>query len=136
MTNTSDHLGRRGSVAATPSDDDRVEQIVGRLLQVGVLIAAFVVVIGGIVRLLHHGAAPVYLAPFRGEPAALRTLAGIVRGAFGGDARAIVQLGLVLLVATPIARVALTLGAFVLQRDRLYVGITAVVLTLLLWSLL
>ena len=43
--------------------------------------------------------------------------------------------GLLLLIATPVARVALSLVAFVLQRDRLYVGITAFVLALLLASL-
>jgi uncharacterized membrane protein len=41
----------------------------------------------------------------------------------------------VLLIATPLARVALTLGAFLLQRDRLYVLLTAVVLVLLLFGL-
>ena len=47
----------------------------------------------------------------------------------------IVQLGLVLLIATPVARVALTLGAFLLQRDRLYVVLTTIVLVLLLFGL-
>jgi uncharacterized membrane protein len=46
-----------------------------------------------------------------------------------------VQFGIVLLIATPVARVALMLGAFVLQRDRLYVALTAVVLALLLLGL-
>jgi uncharacterized membrane protein len=46
-----------------------------------------------------------------------------------------VQLGLVLLIATPVARVALTLGAFLVQRDRLYMVLTAIVLVLLLVGL-
>ena len=49
--------------------------------------------------------------------------------------RAIVQLGLVLLIATPVARVAFTLVAFARQRDRAYVMITTIVLALLLYSL-
>jgi uncharacterized membrane protein len=51
------------------------------------------------------------------------------------DSRAIVQLGLVMLIATPIARVAFTLIAFALQRDRVYVGVTLLVLALLLFGL-
>lgn len=112
-----------------------MERIIGRLLQVGVLAAAAVVVAGGLSLLAHHGAAPADYSVFRGEPETLRTLNGIVRGALALDSRAIVQLGLVLLIATPIARVAMTLVAFALQRDRLYVGLTAVVLLLLLYSL-
>jgi len=46
-----------------------------------------------------------------------------------------VQLGLVLLIATPMVRVALTLVAFLWQRDRLYVCITAFVLALLVYGL-
>ena len=65
----------------------------------------------------------------------LRSLGGIVRGAFAGQPLAIVQLGLVLLIATPVARVAFTLVAFVVQRDRTYVAITAIVLALLLFGL-
>jgi uncharacterized membrane protein len=73
---------------------------------------------------------------FRGEPGYLRSLAGIVRAALTGDSRAIVQLGLAFLIATPIARVAFTLVAFALQRDRVYVGVTLLVLALLLFGLL
>jgi uncharacterized membrane protein len=72
---------------------------------------------------------------FAGEPDALRSLAGIVRGAAAFDAYALVQLGLVLLIATPIVRVFLTLVGFAMQRDRLYVGVTAIVLGVLLWSI-
>jgi uncharacterized membrane protein len=58
-----------------------------------------------------------------------------LRAALTGDPRAIIQLGLVLLIGTPVARVALTLVAFVIQRDRLYVLLTTVVLALLLYGL-
>ena len=73
---------------------------------------------------------------FRGEPVDLRTLEGIMRGALGLDGRDVVQLGVVLLLATPIARVALSAFAFARQRDVTYVLVTSVVLLLLLASLL
>lgn len=131
---TSPH--RRPAPDEAASSDHQVEQVIGRLLQVGVLVAAAVVLVGGIGLLLTYGGAPADFRTFRTEPSPLHHVGGIVRGALALDSRAIVQLGLVLLIATPVARVALTLVAFVLQRDRLYVPLTGVVLALLLYSLL
>ena len=116
--------------------DEAVEQLVGRLLQVGVLLAAAVTSAGGVLLLAQHGRSAAEYGTFHGEPYYLRSLSGVLRGAFSMDSRAIVQLGLVLLIATPIARVAFTLVAFALQRDRVYVGVTLLVLALLLFGLL
>jgi len=116
--------------------DHAIEQFIGRLLQVGVLLAAAVTLLGGAMLLAHHGQSLADYRVFRGEPEFLRSLAGVLGAAKMGDNRAIVQLGLVLLIATPIARVAFTLVAFALQRDRMYVGVTFVVLVLLLFGLL
>ena len=115
--------------------DHAVEQLVGRLLQLGVLIATVVVLLGGAMLLARHGGDVASFRVFRGEQSTLRSVSAAVRGAFALDARGMVQLGLVLLIATPVARVALTLGAFVLQRDKLYVGLTLIVLVLLLVGL-
>jgi uncharacterized membrane protein len=116
--------------------DHTIEQLVGRLLQIGVLIAAAVTLLGGALMLAQHGRSPADYRVFRGEPEYLRSLSGILRAALAGDSRAIAQLGLALLIATPIARVAFTLVAFALQRDRVYVGVTLLVLALLLFGLL
>ena len=126
-----------GRTNRTPRlSDHALEQIIGRLLQIGVLISALVVVVGGIALLVRHGSVPADFGSFRSEPSELSTLGGIVRGASHLDSHAIVQFGLVLLIATPILRVALTLIAFWWQRDRLYMCITAFVLTLLAYGLL
>jgi uncharacterized membrane protein len=115
--------------------DEAVDQLIGRLLQLGVLLAAVVVLIGAALLLARSGGARPTYAVFHSEPAALRSIAGIVRGALSGDAAGIVQLGLVLLILTPIVRVAFTLVAFVLQRDATYVVVTTIVLALLLFGL-
>lgn len=115
--------------------DHEVEQLVGRLLQIGVLIATVVVLTGGAMLIATHGGGVADFRVFRGESSTLRSVSAAVRGAFTLDPRGVVQLGLVLLIATPVARVALTLVAFLLQRDRLYVVLTAVVLVLLLFGL-
>lgn len=116
--------------------DHEIEQVIGRLLQIGVLVAAAVVLAGGALLLSRHAGTSVDFATFRGVPDPLRSLVGIWRGALALDSRAIVQLGLVLLIATPVARVALTLVAFAIQRDRTYVVVTTIVLVLLLYGIL
>ena len=115
--------------------EHEIEQVIGRLLQYGVLIAAAVTLLGGVMLLVHHGSTPADYSIFHGEPPQLRSLSAIIGGAFSGNALAIVQLGLLLLIATPVARVAFTLVAFGIQRDRLYVLVTTIVLALLLYGL-
>ncbi len=115
--------------------DEQVEMLVGTLLRAGVLLAAGVVLLGGAIYLLHFwSSAPDYRV-FRGEPSELRSVPGIVKGAFSLHGRSLIQLGLLLLIATPIARVAFSAVAFSMQRDRAYVFITLTVLAILLWSL-
>jgi uncharacterized membrane protein len=58
-----------------------------------------------------------------------------VQSALALEGRGLIQLGLLLLIATPIARVAFSIVAFALEKDRMYVGFTAIVLTILLYSI-
>ena len=73
---------------------------------------------------------------FRGEPDPLRTIRGIILEARSLSGPGLIQLGLLLLIATPIARVVFSVFGFARQRDRLYVLITLVVLLLLTYSLM
>ena len=116
--------------------DHEVEQAIGRVLQVGVLVAAAVAIGGAVGMLAQYTRPAADFHVFRADSSPLWSLRGIGRGAASGDGRAIAQLAIVLLIATPVARVALTLGAFILQRDRLYAAMTTVVFVLLLSSLL
>jgi uncharacterized membrane protein len=116
--------------------DEKLEILVGKLLQVGVLCSAAVVLLGAIIYLFRHGSSPMSLGAFHGEPADLRTIRGILRGVRTGRSRAIIQLGLLLLIATPIARVALSIFGFARERDHLYVALTSIVFVILLYSLL
>jgi uncharacterized membrane protein len=114
---------------------EHVEQMVGNLLRIGVLIAAAVTIAGGIAFMIHHGSLIPDHSVFRGQPEMLSTLTGVIAGAIALEPAAIVQLGIVLLIATPVARVLLTLIAFAIQRDGMYVLISAIVLALLTYSL-
>ncbi len=115
--------------------DTRVEIIIGNLLRVGVILSATVVVLGAIVYLVHHGHAPADYRVFHGEPGELRTIYGIISSAFALNGRGLIQLGLLLLIATPIARVAFAIFGFAQEKDRMYVVFTTIVLLILLYSL-
>jgi len=116
--------------------DQKLENIVGNLLRTGVSLAAAVVFIGGIIYLSRHGREPANYRIFQGEPSDLKTIPGIIRSAVGLHGRGIIQFGLLLLIATPVFRVALCIWGFVAEKDHMYTLFTIIVLTVLLYSLL
>ena len=116
--------------------DQRIENIVGNLLRAGVLVCAVVVLCGGVLYLIKYGHAPAEYRIFRGEPTDLKSVSGIVRDAFTLHSRGIIQLGLLLLIATPVARVAFSIFGFAEEKDRMYVVFTVIVLLILLYSLI
>jgi uncharacterized membrane protein len=116
-------------------DDFRIEIIVGYLLRTGVIVAASVVLIGGVVYLSRHGREVPNYTAFHGEPESLKSPVEIFQGVMRLSGSAIIQLGLLLLIATPVARVLFSAGAFAVERDGMYVVITLIVLAILLLSL-
>jgi uncharacterized membrane protein len=117
------------------ASDEEMELRVGALLKAGVLIASALVAMGGVVYLIKYGATPPHHETFTGEPDDLKRIGGIVQAASELRGRGLIQLGLLVLLATPVARVAFSLYTFVRQRDRTYMLITGFVLLLLLGSL-
>jgi uncharacterized membrane protein len=115
--------------------DEKVEQTVGNLLRAGVLVAAAVVLIGGMLYVSDNGLRPLDPHNRRELPADLRSPRGILTDVWRFESRGIIQLGLLLLVLTPVARVAFSVVAFALQRDVVYVVVTLIVLSILLYSL-
>jgi uncharacterized membrane protein len=116
--------------------DQRMEILIGQLLRAGVLLAAAVVLLGGTVYLVRHGHTRADYRVFRGEPADFRGVGGIVREAFSLRGKGIIQLGLLLLIATPVARVAFSIFGFAEEHDRMYVVVTVIVLSVLIYSLM
>lgn len=110
--------------------------MVSVVLRTGVLLSGAVVLAGGIYYLVRHGGERIDYHIFNGQPSIDRIAGEIIKGALALRARSIIQLGILLLIATPIARVALSLVGFALERDRTYVVVTAIVLCVLLFSLL
>jgi uncharacterized membrane protein len=116
--------------------DRKIEEIVGDVLRSGVIVSAVVVFLGGLLYLKESAWTHPDYRVFRGEPARLRTLWGICHGALAFEARAIIQLGLVLLIATPVFRVMVAILGFAAEHDRMYILFTAIVLSILLYGLL
>lgn len=117
-------------------DDNRLESMIGNLLRFGVLLAAAVVLIGGVAYLANHAAQPVSYKTFVPGPERLRTLGGIAGSAAHLDSEGLIQFGLLLLIATPVARVIFAAVGFSLERDRTYAVISLIVLAILIFSLL
>jgi len=115
--------------------DQDVEERVGNLLRIGLQIATTVVVVGAAIYLARHGGEPPEYRIFHGEPPDLRGIPGIIGLVADVRGRGIIQLGLLILLATPVARVVFSVVAFAMQRDRLYIGITLFVLLVLLYSI-
>ena len=116
----------------------KVELAISSLLRIGVLTSLLIVLVGTVVTFVHH---PHYLSSRRDlvrltSPGAEfpHSVPSVIRGVEHSQGRALVMTGLLLLIATPVLRVAVSVLAFVYQRDRTFVIITSVVLTLLLAS--
>ncbi len=116
----------------------RVELAISFVLRTGVVLSLSIVALGTIISFVHH---PSYLSsppdlqrltqPGAAFPYPLRDVAG---GIARFEGRSIAVLGLLLLIATPVVRVAMAIGAFLLERDRFFAVTTAVVLLILLLS--
>ncbi len=133
------------SVPSSPDLSDALEQdaglelLISNLLRAGVGVSLALVTFGMSLTFFHHrdyffsGQALQRLtAPERGPHA----LADVLADAMNARGQAFVMVGLLVLMATPVLRVALSLLVFGRQRDRAFVTVTSVVLSLLLLSFL
>jgi uncharacterized membrane protein len=115
--------------------DEQLQSMIGIVLRTGVLAAALIVGASGVFYLVGHHADPPRYARFQRESADLRTIGGILHSAVQLHSEAMIQLGLLLLIATPIARVALAVLGFYREGDRLYTVVSLIVLAILIFSL-
>jgi len=112
--------------------DKEMEIEIGLMLRIGVSISAAVVFLGGVLYLIRETALPDY-AHF--HPDRLRTLTSVFHGVAHFDASSVIELGILLLIATPVVRVVFCVVGFARQRDRLYVAVSGLVLAILIYSL-
>jgi len=130
--------GADGADAAAEARVRRVELLISALLRTGVVASLFLVVFGTALSFVNHPdyrSVPAELHRLTSPGAAFpRTLAEVWTGVKALRGQSIATLGLLLLIATPVLRVAVSVLGFVYERDRTYVAITLVVLALLVLS--
>jgi uncharacterized membrane protein len=116
------------------SDYD-IEAVMGRLLITGVIISGTLILFGGIYYLIQHGFSIPHFKTFRGEPSNLRSVKQIINGVIHFDSLSIIQLGILLLIATPVSRVIFSVIGFLFEKDYLYVLISLIVLGIIAYSI-
>jgi uncharacterized membrane protein len=110
--------------------------LLGQVLRAGTIISITVVLFGGIIYLHRHGHATAGYNTFVGIPAFVQHFRGLVFGILNLKGQAIIQTGIILLIATPILRVVFSTIGFVLEKDYMYVGISLLVLLIIFMSML
>lgn len=116
--------------------DYDIESVMGTLLITGVVISGALILFGGVYYLTQSGFSKPEFHTFSGEPSGLRSIKQIFEGFIHFDSLSIIQMGLLLLIATPVARVVFAVIAFFLEKDYLYVIISLIVLAILIYSIL
>jgi uncharacterized membrane protein len=116
--------------------DKDMQQILGWVLRAGVSLSMLVVCIGGVLYLYRHGHETVNYQKFTGVPDFVHSASGIFNGILAGRGRAIIQAGIILLIATPVIRVVFSAIGFVIEKDWLYTGISLLVLLVIVVSAL
>jgi uncharacterized membrane protein len=116
------------------SDVD-IESVMGRLLITGVIISGTLILVGGIYYLAEKGFSIPQYKTFIGEPSHLRSVKQIIKGVVHLNSLSIIQLGILLLIATPVSRVIFSVIGFFFEKDYLYVIISLIVLAIIAYSI-
>ena len=114
--------------------DADLKKIIGQLLRYGVLSASVIVFTGGIVYLVRHGGEHPQYHDFRGEPEKMRQPLLMWKAMLRGEGRPLIQIGLLVLIATPLARIVFSIFGYLLEKDYLYTVITAIVFLVIVWN--
>jgi uncharacterized membrane protein len=123
--------------------DKQLQKVISVTLRTGVATAVLIGLLGGILYLQAHGREPISFRTFAGANTAFASPSEVFHQALfphnlgsGRRGLAIAQVGIICLLLTPITRVALSIVGFAMERDRVYVLITGIVLCTLICSML
>jgi uncharacterized membrane protein len=115
----------------------KVELALSTILRTGVIVSLVIIIAGTVVRFIHHRD----FLNSRSDTQTLltsqafpHTITDVFTSAMHGHSDAIVGIGLLLLILTPVLRVAASIVAFAIQRDGMFVLLTTFVLAMLILS--
>jgi uncharacterized membrane protein len=114
--------------------DADLEKVIGNLLRYGVLTASLIVLAGGVIYLCRHGRQFPDYSRFNGEPDKMIQPRLLWQAVLRGEGRPLIQLGLLVLIATPIARIVFSIFGYLMEKDYLYTVLTVIVLLVILWN--
>jgi len=116
--------------------DTDIQSLIGKVLRTGMIVSMSIVIFGGIFYVVRHGHSIPDYKKFNGIPAFMQHAGSLVVAATNFKGQAIIQLGIVLLIATPILRVICSTIGFALEKDYMYVGISLLVLLIIFSSMM
>ena len=116
--------------------DTDMQLLLGRVLLAGTFISISIVIFGGVIFLYRHGESLPDYKKFNGIPPFLQHLTSLFKAAADFKGQAIIQLGIILLIATPVMRVMFSAIGFILEKDFMYFGISLLVLLIIFASML
>jgi uncharacterized membrane protein len=112
-----------------------MELWISRVLLGGVILSAMIILAGLALFLAKGTASDESLTSLVNQQKTAADFGAILRGIGRADGKSLIQLGLFVLILTPISRVAMSVFFFLRERDRVFVAITAVVLLVLVGGL-
>lgn len=117
-------------------EDNKLAMLISRLMRWGVILAITSAFIGGAILLVNHGQEPINFSVYTAShQSILPILKSVTDSVLNGSGRGFILLGIIILFATPILRVILSLVGFMLEKDYLYVFITLIVLIVMAISI-
>ena len=129
-----------GQQQSAPPAGHSMEIYISQVLRIGVFSSAAIIMVG-LALYVSHGAASgsshqSVNQVIDGSRSLSVSPGTIWNGILTGDAVAIIQLGVLALILTPMTRVAMTAILFVTERDRIFVTITTIVFLVLIFGLI
>lgn len=118
------------------AESGKMAKVISSLLVSGLVLSLLIVIVSEIIFLRENAGEITAYKVFTGEPCDLKSIDKIFQAAFNHDHRALMQVGVVVLIATPIARVAFSALTFAYLKDAKFVFISSLVLLALLYSLI
>lgn len=113
-----------------------MQLLLGQVLRAGTLISIGIVLIGGIFFIARHGQTVESYHVFKGIPDYLQHPSTLFAAAGGLSGQAIIQIGIILLILTPIFRIVFSAFGFIMEKDYMYLVISLIVLLIIFSSML
>ncbi len=105
------------------------EDIISWTLRIGVVISACLIIIGIAIGVIYPASAPIGAWSINSKiNTSSYSFGDIIYGIQAGSAYAYILLGMVVLAATPVARVVLSIISFAISKNKIYTFITIIVL--------